>query len=278
MRPISDKTDRVNGELMMLMKWKRLWDSHWFRLVIVVTGVGGAASLARIAEIGSDPVQPNASPYFVLGVAALVASLVALFGDAIRGWIWRPVLTVDYVHGPDYCDTPVLRGDHGQGHVAANCFYFSLRIGNRGTKSADAVEVAVSDLHRKIHDRWVVVRRYSLNLTWAYRGTPRLTTLAPQTDRFCNIGHVIDPGVRVHFLNENKPDFDRSETVLSLDLEAQPNHGIHLLPPGTYRLNLLVAAANHRPIRRVLTIDLSGSWHSDLSAMLSQGIRIELNR
>lgn len=274
---ISDKTDRVNGELMMRMKCKRLCVPYWLRLVIVVACVGGVASLAVNVEIRSDSVQPHASQNFVLGVAAFVSSLVALFGAAIRGWIWRPILTLDYVHGPDYCDTPVLRGDGGQDHVATNCFYFSLRVGNRGQKSADAVEVTVLDLHRKTDDRWVEVRRYSLNLKWAYLGTPRLTTLAPQTDRFCNIGHIVSPDMRASFVNEDLPGCDPQTTVLSLDLETQPNHSIHLLRPGQYRLIVLVAAANHHPIRRQLTIDLSGSWYSDPSTMLSKGIRIGLN-
>jgi len=122
----------------MIRNWcRRLWASHWFRLVLAICVFGGVPMLARAVEVwfSAAPTEPrqDASPYLLLGVAALIASLVALFGDAVRRWIWRPVLTMEYVHGPDYCDTPVLRGIARGQQVASDCYYFSVRIANKGT-------------------------------------------------------------------------------------------------------------------------------------------------
>jgi len=36
--------------------------------------------------------------------AAVLAAFVALFMDALKTWIWRPDISVSYVHGADYCD------------------------------------------------------------------------------------------------------------------------------------------------------------------------------
>jgi len=130
-----------------------------------------------------------------------------------------------------------------------------------------------------VNGNWTLVRRYSVDLKWAWLGVPRLPTLAPKTDRFCNIGHIIDPAQRANFAqdNEDLPGVGQQTTVLSLDLEARPNSGIHLLQPGKYRLTIQLVAENHRPITRTLEIDVKGTWYpNNLQTMLQQGITIEL--
>lgn len=264
----------------------RLWNWHWFRILLVVLVVGGSASLALIVGLQlnadqqeKDAGQATSSAYLILGVAAFIASLVALFGNAVIEWIWRPVLTVDYVHSRGYCDTPELRG--GGQAIGANCYYFSLRVANKGTKSALDVEVFATDLRRWSDENktWSLVRRYSMGLKWAWLGVTRLPKLAPSMDRFCNIGHIIDPAQRSNFAQDNEvlPGVAEQIAILSLDLEARPNHGIHLLEPGKYQLTIWVAAANHKPIQRNVTIDLSETWHAEIEKMLSEGIRIELS-
>ncbi len=269
---------------MTLNCCKRLWASHWFRLLLVIGVVGGVAMLARVGELWLSASEPDASrreasPYLLLGAAALIASLVALFGDAVRRWIWRPILTTEYLHRPDYCDTPVLRGTTRGQQVASDCYYFSLRVENKGTISADTVEVFATDLCQWVNGNWTPVRRYSMDLKWAWLGVARLPTLAPKMDRFCNIGHIIDPAQRANFAqdNEDLPGLGQQTAILSLDLEARPNHGIHLLRPGKYRLTIQLAAANHKPVTKVLEIDVIGGWYpNNLPRMLQQGIRIEL--
>jgi len=50
----------------------------------------------------------------------------------------------------------------------------------------------------------------------------------------------------------------------------------HLLPPGIYRLSIVVAAANAKPLTKTLEIHLNGQWYDMESKMLEEGISIRL--
>jgi hypothetical protein len=215
----------------------------------------------------------------LLAYAAFLASMTTLFGKRVVGRIFAPELKVDYVHREDYVDTPILRGAVAGQPVAADCYYFSLRVSNAGHSSADSVEVFATNLYKWVNQNWTPVRRYSMDLKWAWLGVARLPTLAPKMDRFCNIGHIIDPAQRANFAqdNEDLPGVGQQTTILSLDLEARPNHGIHLLEPGKYRLTIQLVAANHKPVTKKLEIEVLGGWHPhNLPMMREQGIRIQL--
>jgi hypothetical protein len=52
----------------------------------------------------------------------------------------------------------------------------------------------------------------------------------------------------------------------------------YLLPPGSYRLVLELAAKNARPIRRTLQITVTGNWFADERQMLERGIAVRVLR
>jgi len=216
---------------------------------------------------------------WLLAYAAFLASMTTLFGKRAHDWIFAPELKVAYVHDKNYVDTPKPFVEVDGKLVAVDCYYFSLLVSNGGHSSADSVEVFATNLMKwdGENQNWTPERRYSMDLKWAWLGVTRLPTLAPEMDRFCNIGHIIDPAWREKFRQEDLPDVGRDTAIFSLDLEAQPNHGIHLLEPGKYHLTIKVVAANHRPITRTLEIDVKGTWYpNNLQTMLQQGITIEL--
>ena len=66
------------------------------------------------------------------------------------------------------------------------------------------------------------------------------------------------------------------KTILSLDTEVKANTLSHLLPFGKYRLVILVAAANAKPVEKTLEISLKGEWYDDEQRMLGEGIGIKL--
>ncbi len=238
------------------MDAKKSQDSSLFRLILV----GAFVTVPFVAVVILTLTVRCVPVSFVPAVATMLAVFVALFREQLAAWIWQPTLEVSYVHGPDYCDTPLLYCVVGQQTVPVECYYFSLRISNIGSKNADTVEVFAKDIYRQTTNGWSLIRRFALDLKWAWLGCARLPTLAPNMDRFCNIGHVIYPSLRVHFANENLVGNNSLKTLFSLDLESQANHGIHLLEPGTYKLTLQVVAANYKPIQRSLVITLSGNW------------------
>lgn len=209
--------------------------------------------------------------------AAIFAAFVALFLDAIKSWIWRPELEVTYVHGPDYWDKPLMRFE-ANGQVAeVPCYYLRLRIANKGTRRAEKVEVLATDLQMRQDDgSYALLRRYSMNLKWTNLGTAILDGISPGMERFCDIGHIIRPQDRLDILGENSPSFNPEQTILSFDVEAQPNHLTHLVEPGQYRLTLHVAASKNPPVEHVLDVELTGEWFEVMNDMLMDGVRVSL--
>lgn len=210
--------------------------------------------------------------------AAVLAAFVALFMDALKTWIWRPDISVSYVHGEDYCEKVLMRGLVASAQVIdASAYYFRLLIANKGTQRAEKLEVLAADLRRRRSDgEYALVRRYSMNLKWTHVGVPILDGISPNMERFCDVGHVIRPKDRNRLPSENLSSADPNATILSLDLETIANHLPHLIEPGQYRLTLFIAAKNNRPVQRILEIEVTGKWSDDIGEMLREGIRIRL--
>jgi hypothetical protein len=253
-----------------MVDWlSRLWFCRRFRQALVAIVLFGVPIFLGVLFCSFN---------LFLGGATVAAIAVALLRDDILNWISPPLLTVSYVHGPCYCDTPLFRPSDGNPTVVADSYYFSLRIHNKATRNAKNVEVFADELHRV--DNGERIRRFSLRLKWAYLVESRLETLAPGMERFCNIGYIIDPQQRGKFANEDIPGDDgmpADTTLFSLDLEAKPHHLIHLLKPGKYALSLIVVAVNHAPIRKSIEINLKGRWFAnDMTKMLSDGVEIGL--
>ena len=59
---------------------------------------------------------------------------------------------------------------------------------------------------------------------------------------------------------------------MRLSVEFPPNTLSNVLPPGTYRLQLNLAAGNCRPVTRVVELTVTGEWFEDEDAMLRKGI------
>ncbi len=210
--------------------------------------------------------------------AAMLATFVALFMDASKNWIWRPDISVSYVHGADYCEKVLMRGVGANGQVIeAPAYYFRLRIANKGTRRAEKLEVLAADLLKRQSDGdYALLRRYSMNLKWTHVGVPILEGISPKMERFCDIGHIIRPQDRNQLPNENIPSADPNSTILSFDMETIANHRPDLIEPGLYRLTLFIAASNNPPVRRILEIDLTGKWSDDMGEMLRDRNRVRL--
>jgi hypothetical protein len=236
-------------------------------LVLLIIGTAAAISIFR----GDSSI--------VVGTSAIIATLAALFGDAIKRWIWKPALSATYVHGPDYCEKVVLYDETNGRRVTSPGYYFRLRIRNVGEHRADKIEILATDLQQLQPDNtWPIIRRFSMNLLWTNLDHAAiLSGLSPDMERYCDIGHIILPAEREKLRHEELPTADADRTVFSLDLEAKPNHLSHILQPGTYRLTLYIAAANHSPIRKTLEFEITGIWSDESDTMLRNGIRMNLD-
>jgi len=93
--------------------------------------------------------------------------------------------------------------------------------------------------------------------------------------KHCDVGHIADPQNRAE-LSEDLDGVPKASTIFSLDLEVNPNTKSNLLAPGTYRLELQVAAANSAPVERVVEITVTGQWFADERKMLQDGVGLRV--
>jgi hypothetical protein len=217
------------------------------------------------------------SPPIALTIAAaLVGTFTALFLDAIKGWIWRPHLAVSYTHGDDYVARAELRWVGNGQSLEAPCYFFRILIENHGSRPAERVEVMATELRMQQSDgQYSLVQRYSLNLGWTH-SAPAFGAISPGMHRFCDVGHIVRPAERVQSPTENLPSVDQTTTIFSIDLEKKPNNLVHLLQPGRYRLTLIVAASNNRPIHRTFEVGFDGNWFDDMNQMLATSVSTRL--
>jgi hypothetical protein len=217
-------------------------------------------------------------------LGAVLVALYAIFQERFRAWLSHPSLRVTVSTSAPYAQkTLISSGEH-----TAQCYYFRLKVENAGNLEADGVEILAADLleedgqgHFKKSTRFL-----PMHLVWSHdrRISQHIST---GMFRFCDLGHIIDPAERHHFLGE---DFIityaslffgheiAEEVVLSLDTEVKPLTTTHLLPAGNYKLKLLVGAKGIKPQRLEVAINLGRSWIVNQDQMLSEGITIEMKR
>jgi hypothetical protein len=91
-----------------------------------------------------------------------------------------------------------------------------------------------------------------MNLRWAnFGGAIHFPGISPRMGKHCDVAHIVDPQRRA-MLNEENPRLGIAATATSLafDLMVAPNHQGHIVGPGDYSLDVLVAAENATPIER----------------------------
>jgi len=97
---------------------------------------------------------------------------------------------------------------------------------------------------------------------------------------FCTLGHVFDPARRREFPGEALVNADEARlagrTAFSVAVQFPSSKPSHILPPGTYRLILWIAAGNARKVEKRLELTLAGDWTTDEARMLAEGIRIRV--
>lgn len=228
---------------------------------------------------------------WLIGFGTISLAIVAAFQDRIRARLMRPEFKASITVEPPDSHKTILRiinkyepatGAPPSFRVVheAECYYFKLRVENSGNQRAEKVEVFAAglssrdadDVFRPVHDFM------PLNLRWSNVHTTYLDAISPEMWKFCDLGHIINPDKREPFEAENNPELGLppEKTFLSLDLEVKPNNLLHLIAPGVYRIDLMIGAANSKPIRKTFEINHTGDWFDDETKMLKEGIGISL--
>ena len=218
-----------------------------------------------------------------VGTGALViVAIVALFQDIIKSWIIKPDLAVTFSLKPPDCHKTEMRLIHyGNPNTQAKspAYYFRLRISNNSKNcKAEKVEVIASKLLRKNADgTYSRVDDFTqCNLEWSiYHGT-YMDVISPETDKLCDLLHIADPKKRKLFRLQDSEEFDENKTIICFDTAHKPFNKMNLRQSGNYKLEIIVAASNLKPIKKTLEINVTGKWYDDLQEMVSKGIGIKI--
>lgn len=228
------------------------------------------------------PVEIGTLAQWAGATATFLAVLVALFKDEMLRCWRKPNLTVSVALVPPNCHkttltyavrkTPVTYG-------SADCYYLRVWVANEGKTRAERVQVFASKLFRRGADgSFKEVEAFlPMNLRWAHghqaSGGPEIFAegISPEMGKHCDLGHVVDPKFRKD-AGDDLPGVAADHTILALDLEVQPATLTHLIPPGVYRLELRVAAANCAPVTEAIELTITGKWFEDQTQMFSDGL------
>jgi hypothetical protein len=213
--------------------------------------------------------------YWVAAVGTAVLAVVAVFQETIRGWFYRPRFRVSAkTEPPDCVKVPFTAPD---GTLVGDAVYLRIWVENVGNATARNVEVYAKDLRRRRADRtWERVPSFpSMNLKWANLGAIYFPRIAPDMGKHCDMAHITDPSTR-QFLQEERPTLGLTpqQSSMAFDLMVAPNHRGHIVGPGEYQLDILIAADNVRPKRVLVTINVQGPWYGDEATMLRDGVGI----
>jgi hypothetical protein len=229
--------------------------------------------LSGSVESGRSP--RSSSPCSVIGFAdgcsapklAIVASLDP--PDCVRVAATYPFSS--YVNDK-------FTGTH-LGHV--DTVYLRLKVRNDGRSLAREVQVFAESVTRfRSGGDWELVTMFpSMNLPWSdlpRRATVRMRMffpgLGPTMSKHCDLGRLADPRGR-HRIGDAKDDLDAQNNVFAFETLVKPNHGGHIVGPGTYRIRLLLAAENARPVPITVELIVRPDWRpEDPASML--GIRV----
>lgn len=214
-------------------------------------------------------------------IGLFLVAIVGIFQDRIRAWLKHPNLGLSIDVSPPDCHKTTLKNITPQGQIAtqADCYYFRMGIENSGNQRAEYVEVFAKELLKKgLDGEFRTVHSFlPMNLVWSYYKKPFFAAISPGMKQHCDLGYIIDPNMRSQFSLEDNPalNIPANNTIFSLDMVVKTFTLNHLIPPGTYRLVLQIAAANAKPNIETLEIVLTGNWYSNEQDMFSKGIGIK---
>ncbi len=233
---------------------------------------------------------------WVAGGFTLLALIWAMFHEGIYSWIKRPQLSLSIELSPPDCmklafgRTVIVRTQQGAQSVQVPepfpVYYLRLRVQNAGKRTTDTVQVRLKRVEQltKRGEYAAVPALDNLNLTWARQENGKNLVFLPTLQRgayeHCNLAHIFRPSDRQKsdgaFLFEQKTWFDvcADQTILSIDIADKPFHLPHLLPPGSYRLQLIASSADTGPIAETFELELSGHWYDEEDRMFGEGVKI----
>jgi hypothetical protein len=214
---------------------------------------------------------------WAVAAATVILAFVAVFQEWLRGLFFRPAFRVRGRTEPPDCVWVPMTGPG----IRIECVYLRVWIENVGNTTARNVEVYARELRRQRADhQWERVQAFPpMNVVWANAGTIYFPSIPPRMGKHCDICHVVDPQRRGIVPDEENGALNLTDqqTSMTFDLVARPNHKGHIVGPGAYQLDVLVAADNARPHAQTVGITLEGHWYGAETEMLRRGVGLTVS-
>jgi hypothetical protein len=217
----------------------------------------------------ANPSRGSLAEWFAGGATLLVA-IVALYQDVIKAWLVGPTL-VAVVHNraPDCVSVPMditVRTESGVVSVmdTVDSMFVRFRVENRNRTTAEDVQVYAGKLSRLDEGTWVHVETFPpMNLCWSDMPTREIyyRAIGPFMSKHCDLLHITDPAGRESVEDVEPPvGVDPKLPLLEFELLSKPNHGGHIVRPGTYRVDISIAAKNARSFQHVIEVEVGRRW------------------
>jgi hypothetical protein len=234
------------------------------------------------------PMNPPFWVPFVAAAATLLAALVALFKeDVVKMWR-RPDLRIRMsLSPPDCARMPVivnymganLNGPPSPKTWQGYCYFFRLWVENKGD-FAERVQVYVKPVSYQMGDgRSESVPEFiPMNLSWADSPDPGkpiiFESINPSMGRYCDFAAVSEPANPTETIREG---MTAGESTLNLQTQVSPSTQGNRLKPGSYRIEILVAASNAKPKPFAIDLEWKGRYIDEPLRMFGESIRIRIS-
>ncbi len=210
-------------------------------------------------------------------VGTMLAVVVALIAPFLRQWILKPKLRLSFEPEMPYVRKST---DKGRGIAPPDYwFYARLMVANQGNYVANQVEVYVNEVKKEGQPgQYELIGCDPGALKWANVGQRTLSQLPPKAQMLVDFGHIVDPVYRSTHVGEQVDEDDPMRTLFTLDIQVTQKTKEHILEPGRYMITLHCQAANAKPHRQVVELDLDsyGDFALDARSFFGQHARISL--
>lgn len=212
-------------------------------------------------------------PQWCAIMVALLLGIVGIFQDWIRRFFWKPGLKINFRLSPPDSHKTYMR-DMRTGQIKYPTYYLRARIENSGNFQLEDVEVVATEITKKRKNgKFIKIGDFlPLNLIWTVTHEITKLKIQPGLFKFLDFGHIEETKYK------NISDFGfeySSKVILELCTEIAPNTGSHLIFPGEYRIKLVIAANNLKPVTKIYSLIFADAWTDKQEEMLRKNILIE---
>jgi len=233
---------------------------------------------------------------FAAILVALILGIFGIFHDWIRSQFNYPELDIEFnINQPDCHKTfltrkyevknwtpatgikiPGVADGEKEWHIDnVECYYYRLKIFNRGNYRAEKVEIMILEKFTE-NSKKRFMKDYNflpLNLVWGHDGVVVRESIAPLLFKYCDFGCIVAPE-HTHIKFPDGGVYEQG-VVLDLDLAVKPNTMSHLVFPGKHRFKIIAVADNSKVVTKIFEIDFQDFWNNDEKIMLKNGLIVK---